>query len=170
MALRLNREQVKQLLKQGRIIATPDLLIELGNGPDRPRQVNGRRAHPGRCEELGFSPKSIWELNFGHFLRWQKSLGQIQEWEYEPVVFKFTKITRGCTEYRPDFRIQESVGKHFWVEVKGFWDARSKTKLARMRRYYPKEEIRLVGREWFAEALRSGLAGAVPGWVFPDAV
>ena len=90
MALRLDRDQVKQLLKQGRIIATPDLLIELGDGPDALGHSNGRRAHPGRCEELGFSPKSIWEKNFGHLrMLAEANRAQIQEWEYEPVVFTF---------------------------------------------------------------------------------
>jgi hypothetical protein len=168
MALRLDRDQVKLLLKQGRITATPDLLIELSTGPDRPRSPTGRRPHPGYCAELGFSPKSIWEKNYGAYLRWLKTTGLILDWAYESAVFTFDQITRGTREYRPDFRVDESIDKHFWVEVKGFFDQRSKTQLKRMRKYYPQEEVRVVGREWFAQALRSGLAGAVPGWTFPD--
>jgi hypothetical protein len=168
MALRLDRAAVRQLLRQGRIRATPDLLIELGEGPDRPRQPHGRRPHPGRNDALGFSPKSIWENNYGAYLQWLKTAGLILNWEYEPVVFKFASITRGTTEYRPDFRVDESADRHFYVEVKGFFDARSKTQLKRMRKYYPQEEVRVVGREWFAAAMRSGLAGAIPGWTFPE--
>jgi hypothetical protein len=36
-----------------------------------------------------------------------------------------------------------------WVEVKGYMDAKSNTKLKRFRKYYPSEPIRIVGKEWF---------------------
>lgn len=73
----------------------------------------------------------------------------ILDWEHEPKTFWFEGIKRGCVSYLPDFRILRPNGEHYWVEVKGYLDSKSKTKLKRFKRYFPEEELLLITKEWF---------------------
>lgn len=68
------------------------------------------------------------------------------EWEYEPCEFEFDGISRGNRFYRPDFRAwpKGSPEQFRWVEVKGYFDAASLTKLRRFARYHPDEAARLI--------------------------
>jgi len=56
-----------------------------------------------------------------------------------------------------------SNGTHQWHEVKGWMDARSKTKLKRMAKYHPAEIVRVFDGAWFKSANRN-LSGIVPDW------
>ena len=156
MTLRLTRDDVRGLVAKGRI-APADLPPDVRLMEHRGRTRSGRRADLG-----GLYVRSAWEANYARWLRSLGPLGLIS-WRYEPRVFRFPGITRGCTEYRPDF---ELVFDHRteWHEVKGWHDPKSKTRLKRMAKYYPREVVTVIGRAWFAEMERSGLAGAVPGW------
>lgn len=75
----------------------------------------------------------------------------IAEWEHEPKTFWFEEIKRGTRSYLPDFKVTCLDGTHYWVEVKGFMDAKSKTKLKRFKKYYSKEEIYVVDSTWFSK-------------------
>lgn len=154
--LRLTREEVAGLAKAGRITLPPDLAIEF----QEPSRESRRKAIP---PDLGIYVRSFWEANYARFLKLEVELGHLERWEYEPQVFTFP-VTRGTTEYRPDFRLTYPNGRQEWVEVKGYMDARSKTQLKRFRKYYPREELRVVGKEWFVEAIRSGLSAVIPHW------
>ena len=68
------------------------------------------------------------------------------EWEYEPQEFEFVNIRRGNRFYRPDFKAwRKGAPEHYrWIEVKGYFDAPSLTKLRRFARYYPHEACRLT--------------------------
>ena len=63
-----------------------------------------------------------------------KDQGEILKWEYEPETFWFEKIKRGVRTYTPDFKVTEKDGSIIFHEVKGYMDARSKTKLKRMKK------------------------------------
>lgn len=63
----------------------------------------------------------------------------------------FEKIRHGVTSYKPDFFVQETAAKRYWVEIKGFMDQRSKTKINRFRRYFPNEPLRIIDKTWFAK-------------------
>lgn len=78
----------------------------------------------------------------------QKGL-KIKNWEYEPQTFWFDAIKRGVRCYKPDFKVTRLDGSHFWIEVKGYMDAKSKTKLKRFKKYYPAEELILIYKEPF---------------------
>jgi hypothetical protein len=93
--------------------------------------------------------RSKWEYSYALYLHWQKEQKIILEWEYEPKTFWFENIKRGVRSYKPDFRVQRSPGSTIWIEVKGYLDPKSKTKLARFKKYYPNEQIEVVGKAWF---------------------
>lgn len=79
-------------------------------------------------------------------------MGIIKGWEHEPKCFWFNEIKRGTRSYLPDFKVSLHDGSHYWVEVKGYFDSKSLTKIKRFRKYYPQEKLVVVSKEWFANA------------------
>lgn len=118
----------------------------------------------GRREDLGNQHfKSKLEANYARYLNFLQKNKEIYKWEYETETFWFEKIRRGCRSYKPDFKIWErEESKPYFVETKGYLDARSKTKLNRMRIYHPKEEVRLVTQKEFLSVKKS--LGALIKW------
>ncbi len=94
--------------------------------------------------------RSKWEANYARYLQWLLERGEIARWEHEPQTFWFLNIKRGVRTYLPDFKVTRLDGTHYWVEVKGYMDARSKTKLKRFAKYYPDEKLELIDGKWFA--------------------
>jgi hypothetical protein len=72
------------------------------------------------------------------------------------------------TSYKPDFWVTNFlnpfVEREEWHEVKGYFDARSKTALARMARYYPGEKVVVIDSKHMA-ALKRQVGAVVPGWL-----
>ena len=95
--------------------------------------------------------RSKWESNYARYLQYLLDNGDIRGWSHEPWIFRFEKITRGCTTYKPDFCVFENDGTHYWVEVKGWMDSKSKTKIKRFEKYFPNEILIVVGKEWFSK-------------------
>jgi len=93
--------------------------------------------------------RSIWEANYARFLQCLKDQKTIKDWEYEPETFWFDGIRRGCVSYLPDFKVYTNDSKHHWIEVKGWLDPKSATKIKRFRKYYPNEELFLIDKNWF---------------------
>lgn len=89
--------------------------------------------------------RSKWEMNVAYYIEWLKMNKQIIDWSYEEDTFWFEKIRRGVRSYTPDFKITENDGSIKYTEVKGWMDDKSKTKLKRMAKYYPKIKIELIG-------------------------
>lgn len=91
--------------------------------------------------------KSLWEINFAHYLEFLKSKGAIKDWVYEPRIFAFPKeaYRSGPFYYCPDFRIEYSDGRHSWQEVKGYMNKASKQKTKRFKEHFPNEELYIVG-------------------------
>ena len=86
--------------------------------------------------------RSGWEPNYALYLDFLIKQKQIKKWEYEVDTFWFEKIKRGVRSYKPDFKVFNNDGSFEYHEVKGWMDAKSKTKLRRMAKYYP--EIKMV--------------------------
>ena len=104
--------------------------------------------------------KSKWERNYARYLEWLKSRGEITDWFYEMKTFWFEGIRRGITSYKPDFVvIAKSTEYH---EVKGYMDAKSKTKLKRMAKYHPAEKVLLIQKDWFSR--NKNLALIIKDW------
>jgi len=93
--------------------------------------------------------RSTWEANYGRYLEYLKTEGYIKDWEHEPKTFWFEGIRRGTVSYLPDFKVYKNNGSHYWVEVKGFMDAKSKTKLKRFAKYFPLEVMEVKDSKWF---------------------
>jgi hypothetical protein len=123
-----------------------------------------RAAHGKRADLDGRYFRSRWEANYARFLNWQVALGAVKEWQYECHTFWFEAITRGTRTYTPDFKVTYPDGRYEWHEVKGWMDAKSKTRLDRMRRYYPQEKLVLIDKGWFAWARKARLSEIIPYW------
>lgn len=137
-----------------------------GGGKQMTRYVTKVIKSSGRWLNLGgrrFYARSKWEANYARYLEFQKQNEIIKEWYYEPETFWFGDIKRGVRSYLPDFKVCPSPGVHYWVEVKGYLDAKSATKLKRMAKYYPNEMVVVVDGKWFANN-NSKLKGLIKGW------
>jgi len=132
--------------------------IRGGRGPGHSGGSGGRRADLG-----GQFFRSSWESNYARYLRFLEGQGKITGWAYEAETFVFTGVTGGTGRYTPDFRVGYPDGHHEWHEVKGWMDAKSRVRLARMKAFFPDERVVLIDQDWFREAQRL-LAGAIPGW------
>jgi hypothetical protein len=91
--------------------------------------------------------RSKWEANYALYLDFLIKAKQIKSWEYEKDNFIFHKIQSGTRSYRPDFKIIKPNGSIEYHEVKGYMDAKSKTKLKRMKKYYPDIKMVLIDKE-----------------------
>ena len=93
-------------------------------------------------QEVYFS--STWEANYARYLQFLKEQGKIKAWEHEPETFWFNGIHRGTVTYLPDFRVINMDGSIEYHEVKGWMDAKSKTKINRMRIYHPTIKLIII--------------------------
>jgi hypothetical protein len=118
----------------------------------------------GRREDLkGIFFRSSWEANWARYLNFLIEHREIISWRYEPKTFWFDKIKRGVRSYTPDFEITAPDGSVFYHEVKGYMDQRSRTKLKRMRIYYPEVRIELVDRKRY-QTVKRQLSSIIKTW------
>lgn len=106
--------------------------------------------------------RSKWERNYAFYLVWLEKRGDILSWQYEADVFWFEKIRQGVRSYKPDFKVTTPDGKIEYHEVKGWMDAKSKTKLKRMTKYHPKVKLLLIDKESYNTIKK--WSGLIPGW------
>lgn len=122
------------------------------------------RVKYGRRDDLGGQFfRSAWEANYARYLNFLIARGLVARWEFEADTFWFEAIRRGVRSYKPDFKVTEPGGAVYYVEVKGWMDDKSKTKLARMARYHPTVDLRLVGAKAYYEIERT-IGRGLPGW------
>jgi hypothetical protein len=107
--------------------------------------------------------RSLWEANVAHYLEWLRSKGEIISWHHEPKTFYFDWIKRGCNNYTPDFLVQDKTLKEYWIEVKGFMDSRSATKIKRFKKLCPEDQILIFDQKWFKRN-EPKLKYIVPEW------
>lgn len=121
-----------------------------------PFQPQLRKTKGGRRADLNDQYfRSSWEANYARFLNMCKI-----PWEYETKTYLFEKktfifkgkihrlkgVAYGSRRYICDFYLPRS---RELVEIKGYMDSQSKTKLARMARYFPEIKLTVVGKEFF---------------------
>jgi len=146
---------INQLREQNKLKMTKE--GKLRNAYSRGAQ--GRRAD---IDNIYF--RSSWEANYARYLNFLKSKGNIYKWEFEPDTFWFEKIKRGVRSYLPDFKIWETeASTPYYVEIKGWMDDKSKTKLKRMKKYYPHVRIYVVEKKQYTE-IKNKLGRAIAGW------
>ena len=95
--------------------------------------------------------RSMWEVNYALYLNFLVKQKQIKKWEYEKDVFVFEKIKFGTRSYRPDFKITNNNNEIEYHEVKGWMDAKSKTKLKRMSKYFPEIKLIIIDRKPYTD-------------------
>lgn len=127
--------------------------------------TNYSRAKSGKRADLNdMYFRSAWEANYARYLNFLTKKGLVYKWEYEPDVFIFEQIKRGTRSYIPDFKIWDKKdSKPYYVEVKGWMDDKSKTKLKRMEKYYPDVKIILFQKEDYKE-LKNKLGRVIENW------
>jgi len=99
--------------------------------------------------------RSGWEMNYSMYLEFLKKHKSIKDWEYEVDTFWFEKIKRGVRSYTPDFKIFNNNNTIEYHEVKGWMDAKSKTKLSRMNKYYPDIKVKVINETSYNELKRN---------------
>lgn len=108
--------------------------------------------------------KSLWEINYAHYLEFLRKAKNILDWEYEPRIFNFPKDSykAGPFAYKPDFFITNKNDQE-WHEVKGWMNGSSKSKLKRFAKHFPDEKLTVIDSAWF-KANGKHLRKLVPGW------
>ena len=121
-------------------------------------RINGRQAmftNPySRCKQgyydIGKRGKmffrSKWEANYALYLEFLLNNKEIISWEYETKRFEFP-VKRGVTCYTPDFKVLTKKHECEYHEVKGWMDAKSKTKIKRMKKHFPDEKLIIIGEK-----------------------
>ncbi len=99
--------------------------------------MNQIRYKGGKRKDLNnIYMRSKVEANYARYLKFLKI-----EFQHEPRTFLFLGIRRGNVSYMPDFYLPK---EDRWVEVKGWFDPSSKTKLKRFKKYYPEQFAKLT--------------------------
>jgi hypothetical protein len=111
--------------------------------------------------------RSRWEVNYAGYLQMLLERGVVTRWEHEPETFWFEGVKRGAVSYLPDFRVTYPDGHIEFHEVKGWFDARSKTKVRRMAKYHPTVVLRVIDAQAYRR-LQSN-CGSLPWWEKKDA-
>lgn len=99
--------------------------------------------------------RSGWECNIGAYLQFLKEHSKIIDWLHEPETFVFPGIKRGVVTYLPDFRVYNNDGSISYWEVKGYFDSRSKTKIARFKKYFPMYKLEIIEKKRYADISKS---------------
>lgn len=109
--------------------------------------------------------RSRWEANYARYLVVLQENNAIASWLHEPTTFWFEAIKRGTRSYLPDFLVTSHDGAEVYHEVKGWMDDASKTKLKRMRIYYPKVVIKLIEKDEYMQ-IGKQYASQIPDWEY----
>lgn len=113
---------------------------------------------------IWYRMRSMMEMNYSRYLDFLIRQKQIRSWRYEPDTFWFEGIRRGTNSYKPDFLIEHLDGSLEYVEVKGYLDAKSVTKLRRMKIYHPHIKLRYVDKQAFKAVAR--WCKVIPNWIY----
>lgn len=113
--------------------------------------------HSGKyeCSKGSVHFRSLWEANWALYLDWMIKQGKIKDWQYEPDRFFFDRQKLGTQSYCPDFKVFGNDGTIWYEEVKGFFDAISKTRLKRMKKYHPEVRVNLVEKKMYENTIRA---------------
>lgn len=134
--------------KQGRSATSNYLKVKRGRRPD--------------LGDIFF--RSKWEANYARYLNLLKVKGHIHKWEFEPDTFWFEKILRGVKSYTPDFKVWMKENEDpIYVEVKGYMDKKSLTKLKRLKKYHPHIELNIVSSKDYLK-IQKDFSKMIPTW------
>ena len=97
--------------------------------------------------------RSTWEVVVARYFEWLLINNKIKGWEYEPKTFWFHTIKRGVRSYLPDFKITNLDTSSEYYEVKGYMDVKSKTKIKRLKKYYPDITLHVIDKDYYKTIL-----------------
>lgn len=117
------------------------------------REIGGKRKYY----------RSKWEANYARYLEFLKYHNEIKDWQHESKTFWFEKIKRGCRSYLPDFEILNKDDSIEYHEVKGWYDERSKTKINRMKKYYPDVKLKIIFEKEYKN-IQKKMCGLIKDW------
>lgn len=109
------------------------------------------------------------EANYYRYLLFLKKNGGIVDFKYHPPYFDFSKwIKYGTRRYELDFWVKEKTGKEKWIEIKGTdvlskMDSKSRTRINRLRKYYPEAHLDVISTKRVA-AIGKQTLGLIPDW------
>jgi hypothetical protein len=148
-------------------VRTPDaaILDAYARHGRMPAHLGYSRAKSGYRPGLGpHFYRSSWEANYARFLNLMIQMKIVESWDFEPETFWFLDIKRGTRSYLPDFRVKyRNESAPVYVEVKGYFDAKSKTKIKRFRKYYPQHRLEVVDAKAY-RTLERQFGGSITGW------
>lgn len=115
------------------------------------------RTKSGIRKDLGQYFRSSWEANIARILDYENI-----EWQYECNRFYFKEDIDGVISYQPDFYLPQF---HKWIEVKGWMDDKSKTRLSLFEKQYPEEykNLILIDRKFY-ESLQKEFKDIITYW------
>ena len=151
----ITAEQYREMIANGRHPKEKTSLTENYNKTTKGWvEIDGKRCY---C-------KSSWEMNWCHYLNMMKQNKVILDWEYEPETFWFKDIKRGTNNYTPDFKLIFPDGRVVFQEVKGYLDAKSKTKIKRMAKYHPDVILELVDKKRY-RTIEKNVSPIIRAWI-----
>lgn len=140
------------------------MTLVMASGDKRYRRGYSRGKQGKRDDLNNQYFRSSWEANYARYLNFLLKHNEIYKWEFEPDTFIFEAIKRGTRSYLPDFKIWEtSDSQPYYVEIKGWMDAKSKTKLDRMEKYFPQIKIILLQKKEY-HAIQRAVGRLIKNW------
>jgi hypothetical protein len=125
------------------------------------------RCKRGKRQDIGpFFFRSAWEANYARYLNFLIKHGKICKWEYEVDTFVFPEVVKGQRTYLPDFKVWDNHGNVCYHEVKGWMNSASKSKLKKMKKYYPNVALIVVGPKEYKDI--GVYAAMIPNWEYPE--
>jgi hypothetical protein len=128
--------------------------LSIRNSKLHEKGILGNKNSYSRCKRGWFDDgkkkyfmRSSWELNYATYLNFLIEAKDIKDWEYEVDIFRFNNIKQGVVSYKPDFKIYNNDDTIEYHEVKGWMDSKSKTKIKRMKKYYPEIKLIIIGQK-----------------------
>lgn len=113
-------------------------------------------AKEGWREDIKIKAKSSWEANIARLLNF-KGIDWEYEFEFLPLDLSKEKI-KISPLYIPDFTLDDCN-----IEVKGFWDIRSKAKMKFIKEQYPDKKILIIDCDIYSSIYRK-YHEIIPNW------
>jgi len=88
--------------------------------------------------------RSQLEYKWAKYLQFLKNSGEIKDWFYESLEYRFEGEKIAPYVYRPDFEIHNNDGSWYMQECKGWHDGTTNSKFCRMAKHYPDVVMELV--------------------------
>ncbi len=125
--------------------AIKNKIIEIRTGVAPARKKSGKNTKIGKRPDLGLFFRSAWEANVFRYLKFTHSADT--PIEYEPQTFSFIEfgVKHGAVSYTPDIKFTDLYnGAYVFYEIKGFLDAKDKSRMNKFKKYYPEEFCKLI--------------------------